>query len=227
MWALVAIETVYGHLFVISALGICYCLFWASVCSIPLLTSAISMQTFLFCFAWWAMDGIVDFRVVFQTSQQQRKWELLAAAEGENMSIIPKFILDLDTHPSERWNHIVRPYIERGEVERMKAFMVGQLIHEYGKVGAIILSLIARVIITAHARFSMPPEYREELLGISKLTSRFGLFYFDLLQLNYGGDFVANCTSAVVRCCDKGSPVHLRNMDWFPQQSLRPLTVRA
>lgn len=173
------------------------------------------------------MDGIVDFRVVFQTSQQQRAWELSAAAETESVTVIPKFVLDLDAHPSVRWDHIVRPYVERGEVERMKSFMVGQLIQEFGKVRAIVISLFMRVILPAHARFSMPPEYREELLGISRLTARFGLSYFDLLLLNYGGDFMANCTSAVVRCCGaNSSPVHLRNMDWFPQQSLRPLTVR-
>ena len=213
MWVLVAIETVHVHLFMASAYGLVYCCFWASVCNIPLLISAIVTQCSLFAFLWWATDGIVDLRVVFQTPQQQQAWELLAAAEGDSMPLIPKFVLDLDSPPSERWFHIVRPYVDRGHAERMKAHMVGQLIHEFGKVGAIVLSLLLRIILTAHARFSMPPEYREELLGIAKLTSKFGLSYFDLLQMNYGGSFV--------------SPVHLlRNRYyWCPQQSLRSLMM--
>jgi hypothetical protein len=72
----------------------------------------------------------------------------------------------------------------------------------------------------------LPSYFRLELLGIAELTSPRGLTYFDLLILNYGGDFAANCTSGVVNArmaagCD--TPVHLRNMDWFPQEDFRHL----
>lgn len=134
--------------------------------------------------------------------------------------------VNLDLPPEQRWREIIRPLVDQGEAEKMKAIIVSQLVILFGKTGGILLSLFMKVLLTAHARFCMPSYFRLELLGIAELTSPRGLTYFDLLILNYGGDFAANCTSGVVNArmpagCD--TPVHLRNMDWFPQEDFRHL----
>ena len=134
--------------------------------------------------------------------------------------------VNLDLPPEQRWREIIRPLVDQGEAEKMKAIIVSQLVILFGKTGGIVLSLFMKVLLTAHARFCMPSYFRLELLGIAELTAPRGLTYFDLLILNYGGDFAANCTSGVVNArmaagCD--TPVHLRNMDWFPQEDFRHL----
>ncbi len=134
--------------------------------------------------------------------------------------------VNLDLPPEQRWRDIIRPLVDQGEAEKMKAIIVSQLVILFGKTGGIVLSLFMKVLLTAHARFCMPSYFRLELLGIAELTSPRGLTYFDLLMLNYGGDFAANCTSGAVNAntpAGRDTPVHLRNMDWFPQEDFRHL----
>jgi len=118
---------------------------------------------------------------------------------------------------------VIEHFRTRGEVERVKTFLVGQLIEEYGKVGSLVISFVARILMISHAKFFLPSYLREELLGIARITTPHGLSYFDLLALNYGGDLVANCTSAVVGL---ERPLHIRNMDWFPRESLVALSAQ-
>lgn len=174
----------------------------------------------------WALGGFADPHVLGQTAAQQRAWGHPPTPRydaGAPPIAVRRALIDLDAPPSLRWLAVVRTAVAAGEAARMKRYIVGELVGEYGKLGAVALSLALRVLLTAHVRFCMPPCFREELLSIARLTAPHGLTYFDLMALNYGGDFLAHCTSAVV---DHGrSPLHLRNMDWYPQESIRPLTI--
>jgi hypothetical protein len=178
------------------------------------------------------------------TKEDQRKWQNLKEfMPTENFNSIPKFTVNLvsilsfffpdvwlfsqDLPPEKRWGTIIESYVKRGEAARMKFFMRGQMIETFGKYGAIVMSFFSRILLTGHALFFAPKYFRLELLSIASLTKKHGLSYADLLLLNYGGDFVANCTSGVVCPSGAGKPVHLRNMDWYPQESLRHLTIEV
>ena len=55
---------------------------------------------------------------------------------------VPSFDVDLSLAPSQRWNHIISEYASRGEVEKMKTFMVGSVVDTFGRVGGTLLSLV-------------------------------------------------------------------------------------
>jgi hypothetical protein len=175
----------------------------------------------------WAMCGFIDGDLLFFKAASQSSAVDDAILQTQTTTAkLPVFKLDLDLPPEKRWLSIMRPFVERNEAAKMKALIVSQLVILFGKTGGIVLSLFMKVLLTAHARFCMPAYFRRELLGIAELTTPHGLSYFDLLMLNYGGDFAANCTSGVVKAQWKGArdaPLHLRNMDWFPQEDFRHL----
>ena len=172
------------------------------------------------------MCGFVDSDLLFFKPSAQRNAVDDAIMRSQTTTAKLEVLnVNLDLPPEKRWFHIIKPLVERGEAEKMKALLVSQIVILFGKPGGIVLSLFMKVLLTAHARFCMPSYFRRELLGIAELTSSRGLTYFDLLMLNYGGDFAANCTSGVVNSTQSGrdTPVHLRNMDWFPQEDFRHL----
>ncbi len=175
----------------------------------------------------WCMCGFIDSDLLFYKPLAQRNAVDEAILRSQTTTTqLDVLKVNLDLPPEKRWQDIIRPLVERGEAEKMKALLVSQLVILFGKTGGIVLSLFMKVLLTAHARFCMPSYFRRELLGIAELTSPHGLTYFDLLMLNYGGDFAANCTSGVVNSqtrTGRDTPVHLRNMDWFPQEDFRHL----
>lgn len=178
----------------------------------------------------WSLCGFVDTDLLFfkppQTKSAEDESLLLSQTVSKKLD---NFKVNLDLEPELRWREVTELLVKRGDVERMKAVIVFQMHELFGKVGGIILSFVMKVFLTAHARFCMPEYFRRELLGIAELTTPRGLTYFDLLTLNYGGDFAANCTSGVVNALsglDVPTPVHLRNMDWYPQEDFRHLCVQ-
>jgi len=178
----------------------------------------------------WSMCGFIDNDILFFRPSGKRSAIDEALVQSQTTTAkLEVFRVNLDLPPQRRWVHIIEQLVRRGEAERMKAVIVFQMVELFGKAGGIVLSLVMKVLLTAHARFCMPAYFRQELLGIAELTAPRGLTYFDLLTLNYGGDFAANCTSGVVKVqTESGSvgPVHLRNMDWFPQEDFRHLCVQ-
>jgi hypothetical protein len=205
----------------------CEQLLWITLTGATSHASTAAFSALLVLWLRWAMCGFIDGDLLFFKAAVRSSAVDDAILQTQTTTAkLPVFKLDLDLPPEKRWISIMQPFVERREAEKMKALIVSQLVILFGKTGGIVLSLFMKVLLTAHARFCMPAYFRRELLGIAELTTPRGLSYFDLLMLNYGGDFAANCTSGVVNAQWKGArnaAVHLRNMDWFPQEDFRHL----
>lgn len=206
-------------------------LLWSAGSGVASTVASTTICALLVLWLRWSMCGFIDSDLLFFKATSQRNAIDDAILQSQTKTAkLDVITVNLDLPPEKRWLHIIKPLVERGESEKMKALLVSQLVILFGKTGGIVLSLFMKVLLTAHARFCMPSYFRLELLGIAQLTSPRGLTYFDLLMLNYGGDFAANCTSGVVNSRNsqslktgKDTPVHLRNMDWFPQEDFRNL----
>jgi len=205
-------------------------LWWRTGTGAAPAASSAALVALLLWWLHWSMCGFVDSDILlFKPSSKRSAIDTALLQTQTTTAKLQVFKVNLDLPPKRRWVHIIEQLVKRGEAERMKAVIVFQMVELFGRAGGIALSLVMKVLLTAHARFCMPSYFREELLGIAELTAPRGLTYFDLLTLNYGGDFAANCTSGVVNaqaaCC--AGPVHLRNMDWFPQEDFRHLCVQV
>jgi hypothetical protein len=160
----------------------------------PLLVSSLMLLGILVWFAWWATDGIVDKDLLFYSEHRQKEKELQCLEylkRQRRISKCPLFVLDLDLPPAQRWDVIIQHFLGRGDAQRVKFLLIGIIIHKFGKIGGVVLTVLLRIILTAHVRFSLPSRYREELQGMARLTAPCGLSYFDLLLINYGSDFVS------------------------------------
>jgi len=132
------------------------------------------------------------------------------------MKAAPKFEVNLDLPPRERWQHIVQSYVSH--IPSLIEDMNKTEKEEFGEgfIGKWIVKIL-KLLLSWFCWLVLPQEIIEEIKGIAKQTEEYGLKYEQLLMLNLGYDFVARCTSLVVNRL-KGSkneaPLLLRNMDW-------------
>ncbi|KAG2375056.1 hypothetical protein C9374_010060 [Naegleria lovaniensis] len=143
----------------------------------------------------------------------------------------PLYTIDLNTPPRQRWQPIVREYLN--EMKPLKNY-IDQMAHEqagwFGKLGMKISGWASQQLLT-----TVSDSIVEELKGIAELTQpAFGLSYSDLLNLNLGYNFLAMCSSIAVKEFNRGESkstlgsgepksttsraldgvYHLRNLDW-------------
>lgn len=127
---------------------------------------------------------------------------------------IPKYVLDLDQHPEERWNHIIDDFYDQlpGIINLVDDFatqipIFGNMTKSY------LLSLIDQKVKNKEVH------HLGELRGIAK-RSGVELNRLVLMQLCY--ECFSACTSLIVPV--NGKPTHFRTMDWALPQ-LKALTI--
>ncbi|KNC52083.1 acid ceramidase subunit beta [Thecamonas trahens ATCC 50062] len=132
---------------------------------------------------------------------------------------VPRFRVDLDDAPTDRWTHIVREYKE--DFVAIRAQLQETIREEAGpRLGAFIESVLSTLMSTVTKMGAV--YYGAELKGIARETGM-PLGMLAVLQLVYEAS--AACTSIVVPC-GEGPPVHIRTMDW-EMDFLRPLTIEV
>eukprot|EP01100_Stratorugosa_tubuloviscum_P011575 TRINITY_DN518_c0_g1_i1.p1 TRINITY_DN518_c0_g1~~TRINITY_DN518_c0_g1_i1.p1 ORF type:complete len:237 (+),score=91.41 TRINITY_DN518_c0_g1_i1:63-713(+) len=136
------------------------------------------------------------------------------------------FIINLDDPPQTRWNEVVQQHLQF--IPALIADLRRQQEEELGpRLFAISLTFILKKI------SYLPQEVLNELKGIATLTESHGLDLTKLLMLNFGYDFTARCTSAVIEGPSysnlesrKKTIYLLRNLDW-ESKPLRQLTIEV
>lgn len=134
-----------------------------------------------------------------------------------------QYVIKQCTPPSARWDEIVLDH--KGHLADLAKFLDSALVTEFGWiVGGYIVPAFFWLLSCFMWVFSN--EYIDELKGIAKISTKYGLTFSKLIAFNYGYDFLAYCTSAVVSKGEDGAKQswHLRNMDW-DGDILRKLTI--
>jgi hypothetical protein len=122
---------------------------------------------------------------------------------------IPKFQVNLDLKPKERWTHIINAYLEP-----LKDF--SKYLHESQTELFGSTSIVQHLLGIINNIQSTQQDIYEEMLGISEITKEVGLSFEDILSLNIGYDLLAKCTSGNIQDPKKFNGVfHFRNMDWY------------
>ena len=134
-----------------------------------------------------------------------------------------QYVIKQSTPPIARWDEIVRNH--EGHLADLAKFLDSALVTEFGWIaGGYIVPAFFWLLSCFLWVFSN--EYIDELKGIAKISTGHGLTFSKLIAFNYGYDFLAYCTSAVVSKGVNGANQawHIRNMDW-DGNILRKLTI--
>lgn len=132
--------------------------------------------------------------------------------------MIKKYQISLDAKPQNRWDHVIDDNIDKLQGITKK---LNQEI--YQTVGFMLYYFVFPIIFNL-ARikcYLFNKEYYNEMVGISKKS---GIPIITLIQLNYGYDFLARCTSAIIHDKENTKMYHLRTMDW-DTDVLKDLTI--
>eukprot|EP00164_Ancoracysta_twista_P010946 GFYU01016682.1.p1 GENE.GFYU01016682.1~~GFYU01016682.1.p1 ORF type:complete len:469 (-),score=72.64 GFYU01016682.1:29-1411(-) len=121
-------------------------------------------------------------------------------------AIIPRYRIDLDKPPSERWQEVIRDFREK--ILQTEQTIEAIIQESAGWIGGA-LETIASSVLSGVTKVGKV-YYGEELKGISK-ESGLKLGKLTAMQLVY--EAVACCTSIVVPD-EQGRPIHIRTMDW-------------
>lgn len=125
---------------------------------------------------------------------------------------VPRYTIDLSDIPEKRWDHIIDEYENSDIFCKTSTFISQSLVDEFGWfLGKYMIPLLF-CFVSCFAWYFGDKEYIDELKGIAKRTTKYGLTFNKLYQLNIDYDFLAACTSSIVS--DKGKRWHMRNMDW-------------
>ena len=131
---------------------------------------------------------------------------------------IPRYKVDLDAKPSERWTEIVKDY--KQHFKQIEGVITELIERELGKNGLIAKSIVNSMV--ALLTQCGVVYYNQELKAIAK-QSGMPLGLLTIMQLIY--EACAHCTSIV--CFDKEKkPIHIRTMDW-EMEFLRALTIEV
>ncbi|VBB18342.1 hypothetical protein YASMINEVIRUS_805 [Yasminevirus sp. GU-2018] len=134
--------------------------------------------------------------------------QTLQSKNYASLTEVPRFIINLDLPPDQRWTHVIKLYK-----------------HKFSKVMDTVDTLLGGITGTALKWvtwwYSENVFYIEELKAISE-TSGVELEKLILLQLCY--EMFSCCTSIVIN--DKDRTVHYRTMDW-EMPKLADLTIKA
>lgn len=129
-------------------------------------------------------------------------------------SLPKKYVIDLGIAPEHRWDHVLGA-TDPEHIRAYVPFIDESLRVEFGGfLGGMILPSVFWLLSLFACFFDT--EYIREMRGIARHTEKYGLTFSKLFQLNFGYDFLAACTSGVIRI--GGEMWHLRNMDWGREQ---------
>jgi hypothetical protein len=121
---------------------------------------------------------------------------------------VPKFQVNLDLKPKERWTHVINAYLE--PLKDLSKNLHESQTQLFGST-----SMVQHLLGIAKNIQSTQQDIYEEMLGISEITKDVGLTFEDILSLNIGYDFLAKCTSGNIQNSKNFNGVfHFRNMDW-------------
>ncbi|CAF0935867.1 unnamed protein product, partial [Didymodactylos carnosus] len=135
-----------------------------------------------------------------------------------DVSVPPRFIVNLDLPPMLRWQHILRLYKDQFHiVEQQIESMISELIGQW--LGPMLEGTLS-TIMSGITRLGLI-YYGEELKGFSEVIE-ISLGRLVLMQFVY--ECFACCTSIVCKDQQTGIPVHIRTMDW-ELDFLKPLTI--
>ena len=140
-----------------------------------------------------------------------------SSKETENGQIFgksdcPRYVVNLDADPKDRWTHIVKDYLE---------FLPDVTTLCEDVLGSSYLASIASMILSSVSKAGMV-YYGEELKGIAK-ASGISLGRVIMLQIAY--EAFSACTSIIVNGPDN-YPLHIRTMDW-DMPELKKLTIEV
>eukprot|EP01100_Stratorugosa_tubuloviscum_P011576 TRINITY_DN518_c0_g1_i2.p1 TRINITY_DN518_c0_g1~~TRINITY_DN518_c0_g1_i2.p1 ORF type:complete len:427 (+),score=179.08 TRINITY_DN518_c0_g1_i2:63-1283(+) len=140
------------------------------------------------------------------------------------------FIINLDDPPQTRWNEVVQQHLQF--IPALIADLRRQQEEELGPgiISNSIAWIFKKVLVGTGC---LSEEVLNELKGIATLTESHGLDFNTLVLLNFGYDFTARCTSAVIEGPSysnlesrKKTIYLLRNLDW-ESKPLRQLTIEV
>ncbi|CAF0844433.1 unnamed protein product [Adineta steineri] len=135
-----------------------------------------------------------------------------------DVSVPPRFIVNLDLSPALRWQHILRLYIDQfREVEKKIDSMITDII---GQFAGPMLEKILSTIMSGITRLGLV-YYGQELKGFSEIT---GIPLGKLVLIQFVYECFACCTSIVCKDEQNNIPIHIRTMDW-ELDFLKPLTI--
>jgi hypothetical protein len=163
----------------------------------------------------------------------------------------PKFRIDLNKYPSERYSHILRAetplvfkdYDEKdipGEYLKLP-FYIKHLVHARDQITKVLrsLKLLLPLMLLANQIMSRPSIGKvkhdirlKELEGMAAVISTEtakhkvqGISLSELVAIQYAYEYFAQCTSVGINPKKSTSgPIHVRTMDW-PLDFLTPLTI--
>ena len=137
--------------------------------------------------------------------------------ESENeqifgMSDCPRYVVNLDANPKDRWKHIVKDYlVHLPDVTTMCEDVLG----------SSLVASIASMILSSVSKAGMV-YYGQELKGIADAT---GISLGRVIMLQIAYEAFSACTSIIVNGPDN-YPLHIRTMDW-DMTELKKLTIEV
>ncbi|CAE7454240.1 ASAH1 [Symbiodinium natans] len=156
----------------------------------------------------------------------------------QHICSVPRFVVDLDKPPNERWAHIVDPY-----AQQLRAVLkqVDDHIEQLNSTATSVAASLVSSVLSGAASMNRVM-YKDELAAIAKQAD-VPLGKLVAMQLVYEAS--AHCTSVVLPYDDANLsmasaavgepddhatapllPAHIRTMDW-EMEFLRPLTVEV
>jgi len=137
--------------------------------------------------------------------------------EDPLVATVPRYIINLDDPPEERWDQVIADYADQWD--NVQKILKRTLQDLTGKVlGSIIDKLLSGIMSTANSLGAV--FYHKELTAISA-KSGLKLGRLVLLQLVYEA---SSCCTSIVLPDMEGNLHHIRTMDWG-MDFLEPLTV--
>ena len=141
-----------------------------------------------------------------------------AASVGQKTRQVPRFALNLDLPPKQRWTEIMSQYAD--ELQRLLVFVRSLVTSE-------VLDLLAVVGLKVETAFPYP--YNYEIMGIAELLKGvsmgdviLGNVLYELTAFGHGSSKA--CTSIVAEATN-GTIFHGRNLDYSIGKYLRNLTI--
>ena len=135
-----------------------------------------------------------------------------------DVSVPPRYIVNLDLPPAVRWQHILRLYVDQfRKVEKKVDSMINGIV---GQWAGPMLEAVLSTMMAGITRLGLV-YYGEELKGFSHDT---GISLGKLVLIQFVYECFACCTSIVCQNQQTNIPVHIRTMDW-ELDFLKPLTI--
>ena len=137
-----------------------------------------------------------------------------------DVSVPPRFVVNLDLPPQVRWQYILRLYLDQfREVEKKIDSMISEIV---GQWTGVMLEKVISTIMSGITKLGLV-YYGEELKGFAQDT---GIALGRMVLIQFVYECFACCTSIVCKDEQTNIPIHVRTMDWG-LEFLKPLTIGA